>query len=214
MPVGSSLAALLTRARVALVPALAVASLLAAPAAPAQAATATNNPAFTANVMAPLWVESSQWAGFEAQIQTAKEYGVDGVSVDVWWGKVETADQVFDWSYYDTMFAKIKSRGLKVVPILSFHKCGGNVGDTCNIPLPSWLWTKYQGRTLNGVTLDANGLKYKSEQGNYSTETLQVWADGLVSGEYAAFATAFKNRYSGSLRGRPVGGQRLARAGG
>lgn len=198
MPVGSSLAALLTRARVALVPALAVASLLAAPAAPAQAATATNNPAFTANVMAPLWVESSQWAGFEAQIQTAKEYGVDGVSVDVWWGKVETADQVFDWSYYDTMFAKIKARGLKVVPILSFHKCGGNVGDTCNIPLPSWLWTKYQGRTLNGVTLDANGLKYKSEQGNFSTETLQVWADGLVSGEYAAFATAFKNRYSGS----------------
>lgn len=161
----------------------------------AGAATATNNPAFTANVMAPLWVDVSQWSTFESQIQTAKEYGVDAVSVDVWWGKVETSDQTFDWSYYDTIFDKITARGLKIVPILSFHQCGGNVGDTCDFPLPSWVWSKYQGQTLNGVTLDANGLKYKSEQGNWSDETLQVWADPLVADEYSAFAAAFKNRY-------------------
>lgn len=162
----------------------------------AQAATATSNPDFTANVMAPLWIESNQWAGFESQIQTAKEYGVDAVSVDIWWGKVETSDQVFDWSYYDTLFTKVKARGLKIVPIFSFHQCGGNVGDTCNIPLPSWLSGKYSGQTLGGVTLDGNGLKHKSEQGNFSSETIQGWADPLVSGEYAAFATAFKNRYA------------------
>lgn len=186
----------LTRARAALVGVLALAATV-LPAAPsAQAATATNNPNFTANVMAPLWVDASQWPTFESQIQTAKEYGADAVSVDVWWGKVETNDQVFDWSYYDTMFSKIKAHGLKIVPILSFHQCGGNVGDTCNFPLPSWVWSKYQGQTLNGVTLDANGLKYKSEQGNYSSETLQVWADPLVTNEYSAFATAFKNRYA------------------
>jgi hypothetical protein len=173
--------------------ALALAVLPAAPS--ASAATATNNPAFSANVMAPLWVDASQWPTFEAQIQTAKEYGVDAVSVDVWWGKVETSDQVFDWSYYDTMFGKIKARGLKIVPILSFHQCGGNVGDTCNFPLPSWVWGKYAGQTLNGVAIGADGLKYKSEQGNLSSETLQVWADPLVVNEYSAFATAFKNRY-------------------
>ena len=193
---------MLTRARsvrASLISVLAVVLAVAVPAAtPAQAATATNNPAFTANVMAPLWVDASQMSTFEAQIQTAKEYGVDAVSVDIWWGKVETSDQAFDWSYYDTLFTKIKARGLKIVPILSFHQCGGNVGDTCNFPLPSWVWAKYQGQTLNGVTLDANGLKHKSEQGNYSSETIQGWADGLVSGEYSAFATAFKNRYGTS----------------
>lgn len=184
------------RARSALVGLLALVLAVAVPSAtPAGAATATNNPAFTANVMAPLWVDSSQMATFEAQIQSAKEYGADAVSVDVWWGKVETSDQVFDWSYYDTLFSRIKARGLKIVPILSFHQCGGNVGDTCNFPLPGWIWGKYQGQTLNGVTLDANGLKHRSEQGNHSVETIQGWADGLVSGEYGAFATAFKNRY-------------------
>ena len=161
----------------------------------AQAATATNNPNFTANVMAPLWVSGADMPAFEAQIKTAKEYGVDAVSVDIWWGKVETSDQVFDWSYYDTLFAKIKAQGLKVVPILSFHTCGGNVGDECNFPIPGWLWGKYTGATLNGVTLDGNGLKYKSEQGNFSSETIQAWADPLVVGEYSAFATAFKSKY-------------------
>ena len=190
------------RVRSALVGLLALVLAVAVPAAtPAQAATATNNPAFTANVMAPLWVDASQMATFEAQIQTAKEYGVDAVSVDVWWGKVETSDQVFDWSYYDTLFSKIKARGLKIVPILSFHQCGGNVGDTCNFPLPGWVWGKYTGQTLNGVTLDANGLKHKSEQGNFSSETIQGWADGLVAGEYSAFATAFKNRYGTTYAG-------------
>lgn len=161
----------------------------------AQAATATNNPGFTANVMAPLWVSDTDMPAFEAQIKTAKEYGVDAVSVDIWWGKVETSDQVFNWTYYDNLFAKIKAQGLKIVPILSFHTCGGNVGDECNFPIPGWLGGKYTGATLNGLTLDGNGLKYKSEQGNYSSETIQAWADPLVVGEYSAFATAFKTKY-------------------
>lgn len=185
---------MVTRARAlaAAVTALVVAVLL-APAPTASAAAATDNPNFTANVMAPLQV--TDWAQFEAQIQSAKEYGVDAVSVDVWWGQVETADQSFSWGYYDTIFQKITARGLKIVPILSFHQCGGNVGDTCDIPIPSWVWGKYTGSTLGSVTLDANGLKHRSEQGNFSSETIQGWADPLVQGEYAAFATAFRNRY-------------------
>ena len=185
-----------TPLRTFLVAALASAIACLAPATSANAATATNNPDFTANAMAPLWVNPADMATFESQIQTAKEYGVDAISVDVWWGKVETADQVFDWSYYDTLFNKIKSHGLKIVPILSFHACGGNVGDDCDFPIPNWLWGKYTGATLNGVTLDVNGLKYFSEQQHYSVETAQVWADPLVVGEYSAFATAFRTHYA------------------
>ena len=145
-----------------------IATLLVAPTAgtsPAVAATATNNPDFTANVMAPL--EVSDWNQFSNQLSAVKSYGVDAVTVDVWWGKVEAAgDNQFTWSYYDQIFQTITSRGLDIVPIFSFHQCGGNVGDTCNIPLPSWLWGKYTGATHNGITLDANGLKHRSEQGN------------------------------------------------
>lgn len=173
-----------------------IASLLVAPTSvsTATAATATGNPDFTANVMAPL--EVSDWNQFSSQLSTVKSYGVDAVTVDVWWGKVEAAgDNQFNWSYYDQVFSTITSRGLDIVPIFSFHQCGGNVGDTCNIPLPSWLWGKYTGATLNGITLDANGLKHRSEQGNVSNETVQGWATQLVQNEYQAFTQAFVARY-------------------
>ena len=170
-----------------------LASLMAGPTA-ATAATATNNPDFTANVMAPL--EVSDFTQFGNQLAAVKAYGVDAVTVDVWWGKVEAAgDNQFNWSYYDQVFTAITSRGLDIVPIFSFHQCGGNVGDTCNIPLPSWLSGKYTGATLNGVTLDGNGLKHRSEQGNFSNETVQGWADRLVLNEYQAFTQAFVARY-------------------
>jgi hypothetical protein len=157
-------------------------------------AVATGNANFTANVMAPLKV--TDWATFDTQLQQAKDYGVDAVSADVWWGDVEPSDNSFSWSYYDTLFSHIKAKGLKIVPIFSFHQCGGNVGDTYTSLLPSWLWTKYNGSTLNGVTLDSNGLKHKSEQGNYSAETVQGWADSLVLNEYSDFASAFASHFA------------------
>lgn len=156
---------------------------------------ANAGPLETANVMAPLRV--NDWSAFDQQLNAVKKYGVDAVSVDVWWGEVEgAADNQFNWNYYDTIFAKIKAHGLKIVPILSFHQCGGNVGDDCDIPLPSWLWSKYAGRTLNGLQLSADDLKYKSEQGHVSPEFVQLWADPLVESEYADFVRAFKSHFS------------------
>ncbi|RIJ71368.1 beta-amylase [Nakamurella silvestris] len=149
---------------------------------------------FSANVMAPL--EISDWAAFDSQLESVKEYGVNGVSVDVWWGKVEKSDNVFDWSYYDQVFSHITAKSLAVVPILSFHQCGGNVGDTCDIPLPSWLWSKYANKKIDGATLGVDGLKYRSEQGNLSKETVQVWADSLVLNEYSDVAKAFKDHFA------------------
>ncbi len=177
-----------------------IATLIAGPTT-ATAATATNNPDFTANVMAPL--EVTDFTQFGNQLATVKAYGVDAVTVDVWWGKVEAAgDNQFNWSYYDQVFSTITSRGLDIVPIFSFHQCGGNVGDTCNIPLPAWLNGKYTGATLNGITLDGNGLKHRSEQGNFSNETVQGWADQLVANEYQAFTQAFVARYGSTYASR------------
>jgi beta-amylase len=155
---------------------------------------ALGNPKFTANVIAPLKV--LDFEAFERDIKTEAAYGVDAVSVDVWWGIVEAqADNSFDWSYYDRIFDVITANGLEIAPILSFHQCGGNVGDDCQFLLPSWLWAKYADRSYKGIKLGLTGLQHRSEQGNYSPETVQGWADQVVENEYRDFTRAFAARY-------------------
>ena len=158
---------------------------------------ALNNPGFTANVLAPLKITTpEQFAAFEEDLKIVADYGVDAVSVDVWWGDVEAAgDNRFDWSYYDRVFDLITAYGLDLAPILSFHQAGGNVGDDYTSLLPSWLWPKYAERSYRGVKLGPNGLQHRSEQGNYSPETVQGWADQIVENEYRDFTRAFAQRY-------------------
>jgi hypothetical protein len=107
----------------------------------------------TAAVMAPLEIRNpGEMQTFQDQLAEAKGIGVNAVSVDVWWGKVErNGDQQFDWTYYDQVFAKIRQAGLKIVPILSFHQCGGGPGDDCNIPLPNWLWSSFTAAGLSAT---------------------------------------------------------------
>ncbi len=155
---------------------------------------AKGNPDFTANVMAPLKV--TDWADFEGDLRKVEAYGVDAVSVDVWWGDVEgRRDNRFDWSYYDRVFRTITAAGLDIAPILSFHQCGGNVGDDYTSLLPGWLWKKYAGRKLDGVRIGPHGLQHRSEQGNWSSETVQGWADRLVANEYRDFTRAFTRHF-------------------
>ncbi len=156
-------------------------------------AVAQGNPDFTANVMAPLKV--TDWADFRHDLTAVAAYGVDAVSVDVWWGDVERRDNRFRWGYYDRVFSEIRHAGLKIAPILSFHQCGGNVGDDYTSLLPAWLWRKYAGRHLHGIRLGRHGLQHRSEQGNWSRETVQGWADRLVRGEYRDFAKAFARHF-------------------
>ncbi|SDS14736.1 Glycosyl hydrolase family 14 [Nocardioides scoriae] len=163
---------------------------------------AQGNPDFTANVMAPLKV--TNWADFRHDLEVVDGYGVDAVSVDVWWGDVEKAgDNRFDWSYYDRVFAEVTRAGLDLAPILSFHQCGGNVGDDYTSLLPSWLWKKYAGRSYRGIKLGQHGLQHRSEQGNWSKETVAGWADGVVAGEYRDFTKAFTRHFEGRY-GRDV----------
>jgi beta-amylase len=160
--------------------------------------------AFTPNVMGPLSVgdmtnpngdaSTTAWQNFEQELQLMKNLGIYAVSTDVWWGAVEGAgDGQFNWTYYDKMSDEIIAAGLKWVPIFSFHQCGGNVGDTCNIPIPSWIWTKYIG--TRGITT-ADDLKYQSEEDHLSSEVVSVWGDSYVIGDYARFMTAFQAHFA------------------
>jgi hypothetical protein len=82
----------------------------------------------TANVMAPRDMRFNDQArnDFQRQLQTAKAIGVTAVAVDVWWGIVAAnGDNHWDWSYYESLFDDIERAGLHIVPVMSFHKCGG-----------------------------------------------------------------------------------------
>jgi hypothetical protein len=75
----------------------------------------------------------------EIALHTLKQAGVEGVMVDVWWGIVERQPRQYDFSAYHSLFRKVSRAGLKVQAVMSFHAAGGNVGDTCTIPLPKWV---------------------------------------------------------------------------
>ena len=33
----------------------------------------------------------------------------------------------------------VKAKGLRIQAVMSFHACGGNVGDYAQVPLPDWV---------------------------------------------------------------------------
>lgn len=65
-------------------------------------------------------------------LQALKSAGVEGIMVDVWWGLVEKdSPREYNWGGYSELLEMAKKHGLKVQAVMSFHQCGGNVGDSC-----------------------------------------------------------------------------------
>ncbi|XP_042505641.1 beta-amylase 2, chloroplastic-like, partial [Macadamia integrifolia] len=78
--------------------------------------------------------------GLYKQLRILKSINVDGVMVDCWWGIVEAhAPQEYNWSGYKRLFQIVRELKLKLQVVMSFHECGGNVGDDVHIPLPLWV---------------------------------------------------------------------------
>ncbi|XVF56512.1 hypothetical protein PTKIN_Ptkin06aG0127200 [Pterospermum kingtungense] len=96
-------------------------------------------------VMLPLGIVSndnvlSDKEGLKKQLLKLKSAGIDGVMSDVWWGIVESkGPKQYDWSAYRSLVELIQECGLKLQAIMSFHQCGGNVGDEVYIPIPQWV---------------------------------------------------------------------------
>ena len=96
-------------------------------------------------VMAPLDVineegKASYLKKYEKWCSQLKEGGVDGVMIDVWWGLVEKRSKKYEWEGYEEIFKVMHNIGLKIVPVLSFHQCSGNIGDTVHIPIPKFVF--------------------------------------------------------------------------
>ena len=66
-----------------------------------------------------------------ASLQALRSGGVEGIMIDVWWGLVERESPGgYNWGGYDEVLEMARKVGLKVQAVMSFHQCGGNVGDS------------------------------------------------------------------------------------
>ncbi|XP_051140448.1 beta-amylase isoform X6 [Andrographis paniculata] len=105
----------------------------------------------------------------EKQVEMLKQAGVDGVMVDVWWGIVEAeAPRHYDWCAYRNLFHLLQKKGLRIQAIMSFHQCGGNIGDAVYIPIPRWV----------KVHPDPH-IFYTDRSGNTNPEYLSLGVDNL-----------------------------------
>lgn len=93
--------------------------------------------------------------------------GVHGIMVDVWWGVCEPQPGVYDFQAYKAIAEMCRDAGLAMQATISLHACGGNVGDSVNIPLPGWVLEAG----------DASQLWYKDRQGYVHRECLALSAD-------------------------------------
>jgi len=139
-------------------------------------------------------MSDAEITNFDNLLNDAKGIGVNAISVDVWWGLVENnGNQNFDWSYYDKVFQKIRDKGLKIVPIMSFHKCGGGPGDSCNISLPTWIWSHF-----TNAGLSSHDLKYESETGKVQDDAIAPWVieNPTVLAQFSEFMDEFEQHFA------------------
>lgn len=146
----------------------------------------------------------------EIALHTLKQAGVEGVMVDVWWGIVERAGPgSYDFSAYKRLFYKVAAAGLKVQAVMSFHAAGGNVGDTCKIPLPRWvLEIGEQNKEI--YYTDKSGYRNRECLSLGCDEVPIFWGRTPVQ-TYTDFIDAFCNNFQHLFGGLGLGGACHAR---
>jgi beta-amylase len=161
---------------------------------------------FTLNIMGPLHIKvycdpntyeaQCDWVEFDSYLNKIDQC-TDAISVDVWWGDVEYKDNQFNWGYFKDVFSCIKAHHLKIIPIMSFHRCkkGDNPSDNYDSNLPEWLWKKYSGQKIGNFTISEKDLQYVSENGNKNPEYISLWVDDIVKNEYINFMKSFQENF-------------------
>eukprot|EP00762_Andalucia_godoyi_P001259 ANDGO_04889.mRNA.1 Beta-amylase len=129
------------------------------------------------------------------QLRTA---GVDGVNTDIWWGVVERkGPKQYDWSSYSTLFTAAQKADLKVHVVMSFHQCGGNVGDTCDIPLP--MWVRNVGNTNPSIYYNDQNKHVDEEYLSLGIDHVPVLLNRSAVQVYSDFMASFADTFSSLL---------------
>ncbi|PON47157.1 Glycoside hydrolase [Parasponia andersonii] len=129
-----------------------------------------------------------------ASLMALKSAGVEGVMVDAWWGLVEKDGPLkYNWEGYAELVQMVQKHGLKLQVVMSFHQCGGNVGDSCSIPLPPWV--------LEEISKNPD-LVYKDRSGRRNPEYISLGCDSLpvLRGRtpiqvYSDYMRSFRDRF-------------------
>ncbi|XP_023553042.1 beta-amylase 3, chloroplastic-like [Cucurbita pepo subsp. pepo] len=129
-----------------------------------------------------------------ASLMALKSAGVEGVMVDAWWGLVEKDGPMkYNWEGYAELVQMLQKHGLKLQVVMSFHQCGGNVGDSCSIPLPPWV--------LEEISKNPD-LVYTDRSGRRNPEYISLGCDSLpvLRGRtpiqvYADYMRSFRDRF-------------------
>ncbi|XXG77968.1 hypothetical protein AAC387_Pa08g2011 [Persea americana] len=135
-----------------------------------------------------------------ASLMALKSAGVEGVMVDAWWGLVEKDGPLkYNWEGYVELVNMVQKHGLKIQVVMSFHQCGGNVGDSCSIPLPPWV--------LEEIRKDPD-LVYTDKSGRRNPEYISLGCDSLpvLRGRtpiqvYSDYMASFREKFKDYLGG-------------
>ncbi|CAN6300094.1 unnamed protein product [Urochloa humidicola] len=129
-----------------------------------------------------------------ASLMALRGAGVEGVMVDVWWGVVEREGPGrYDWEAYAELVRMVERAGLRLQAVMSFHQCGGNVGDTCNIPLPPWVLEEMSSNP-DIVYTDRSGRR-NPEYISLGCDTLPVLKGRTPIQVYADYMRSFRDRF-------------------
>jgi beta-amylase len=106
-------------------------------------------------------------ASLRRQLTKLKATGVRGVMADVWWGLCEPSPRQYRFGAAKALCDLLRSVGLELQAVMSFHQCGGNVGDAVTVQLPSFVLGPAR----------EQGLLYQSRSGVVSEDCLSLSAD-------------------------------------
>ncbi|KAL8201054.1 hypothetical protein R6Q57_012393 [Mikania cordata] len=133
-----------------------------------------------------------------ASLMALKSAGVEGVMVDVWWGLVEKDGPLkYNWEAYVELVNMVQKHGLKLQAVMSFHQCGGNVGDSCSIPLPPWVLEEIS-RNPDLVYTDRSGRR-NPEYISLGCDLLPVLRGRTPIQVYSDYMRSFRQRFKNYL---------------
>jgi beta-amylase len=115
-------------------------------------------------------LEVSDLATRKAWLKGLADSGVTGVMCDIWWGLCEPSPGKYCFAGYLKLCEILQELGLKLQAVMSFHQCGGNVGDSVTFPIPAWAFGPAKEK----------GLLYKNGAGAVSSDCLSLSADREV----------------------------------
>merc|ERR1719210_845220 len=98
------------------------------------------------------------------QFAKLKQAGLRGVMADVWWGLCEPEAGKYHFGAAVALCKALQDAGLHLQAVMSFHQCGGNVGDAVTIPLPDWAMKPAREK----------GLLYRTRTGVASADCLSL----------------------------------------